>query len=252
MSNRVSFYLAVVLVGLGFVAFIIGFQVRTSCGATYDYRVLNLLGDYVGGVCGALWALAGVFLFYNSITIQRDELNLTRKEFAHQTFTITVQRFELTFFNLLEMLRLQASTTGNFYQIKRTLDNNASTLSRADLLERIIRGGGDYSSLIPFVSSLNVTLQYMEDDSSVLIASLDSNDETNLQEQLDTDKYYRILDSNISLDQKIVLYYIGALLKYENHILREQFSCLIKNLERFNPENVTDNLKLPNVEALLC
>lgn len=88
-------------------------------------------GDFVGGIIGSIWALAGVILFYVALTdqrkdfetnrkvlesqteilnqqikefeLQRDELSQTRKVFEAQSKTLQLQQFESTFFNLLSL-----------------------------------------------------------------------------------------------------------------------------------------------------
>lgn len=88
-------------------------------------------GDFVGGLIGSIWALAGVILFYVALTeqrkdfatnrkvldaqtdalkqqirefeLQREELSETRKVFKIQSETLKKQQFESTFFNLVNL-----------------------------------------------------------------------------------------------------------------------------------------------------
>lgn len=88
-------------------------------------------GDFIGGIVGSLWSLAGVILFYVALTeqrkdieinretlkaqvtalnqqieefeLQREELTETRKVFQEQSETLKIQRFENTFFQLLSL-----------------------------------------------------------------------------------------------------------------------------------------------------
>ncbi|MDA8595228.1 putative phage abortive infection protein [Flavobacteriaceae bacterium] len=88
-------------------------------------------GDFIGGIVGSLWSLAGVILFYIALTeqrndiqinrqtlqaqvdalnqqikefeLQRTELSETRKVFKEQSETLKIQRFENTFFQLLSL-----------------------------------------------------------------------------------------------------------------------------------------------------
>ncbi|WP_143148036.1 putative phage abortive infection protein [Algibacter luteus] len=88
-------------------------------------------GDFIGGIVGSLWSLAGVILFYVALTeqrkdieinretlkaqlsalnqqieefeLQRTELAETRKVFEEQSETLKIQRFENTFFQLLTL-----------------------------------------------------------------------------------------------------------------------------------------------------
>ncbi len=87
------------------------------------------IGDFIGGIVGTLWALAGVLLFYLALREQRkdiqinqetlktqitalnqqikefrlqtEELEQTRNVFQEQSKTLRVQTFENTFFQLL-------------------------------------------------------------------------------------------------------------------------------------------------------
>jgi hypothetical protein len=98
------------------------------------------LGDYIGGIAGSIWALAGVILFYvallaqkdalrdqqkatqtnadslnkqiealnfqkEELVLQREELQATRAVFTEQSQTLKLQQFETTFFNLLNTHR---------------------------------------------------------------------------------------------------------------------------------------------------
>tara|TARA_R110000796_G_scaffold47977_12_gene115236 strand:- start:32607 stop:33581 length:975 start_codon:yes stop_codon:yes gene_type:complete len=88
-------------------------------------------GDFIGGTIGSIWSLAGVILFYVALTeqredikinrnalnaqvealnqqirefeLQRTELEETRKVFEEQGETLRVQRFENTFFQLVNL-----------------------------------------------------------------------------------------------------------------------------------------------------
>lgn len=92
---------------------------------------IGQFGDFIGGIVGSLWALAGVILFYLALKEQRkdiqinqqtlktqvtalnhqieefklqtEELAETRKVFKEQGETLRIQRFENTFFQLLQL-----------------------------------------------------------------------------------------------------------------------------------------------------
>tara|TARA_R110002050_G_scaffold300768_1_gene472376 strand:- start:8000 stop:8920 length:921 start_codon:yes stop_codon:yes gene_type:complete len=92
---------------------------------------ISQFGDFVGGLIGSLWALAGVILFYVALTeqrndfktnrevlntqaealkqqinefeLQRKELSETRKIYQIQSETLKKQQFESTFFNLINL-----------------------------------------------------------------------------------------------------------------------------------------------------
>ncbi|WP_300433990.1 putative phage abortive infection protein [Christiangramia sp.] len=111
-------------------------------------------GDFVGGLIGSLWALAGVMLFYVALSeqrkdfqtnrmvldaqtdalkqqikefeLQREELSETREVFKIQSKTLKKQQFESTFFNLVNL----------HHQIVNSIDLK-STRNKYDLIERM-------------------------------------------------------------------------------------------------------------------
>ncbi|WP_017259139.1 putative phage abortive infection protein [Pedobacter arcticus] len=93
-------------------------------------KVANF-SDFISGITGSIWSLAGVILFYVALTeqrkdikinrrtlslqvdalnqqikefeLQRNELEETRKVFTEQSITLKNQRFENTFFQLVNL-----------------------------------------------------------------------------------------------------------------------------------------------------
>ncbi|UFH58506.1 putative phage abortive infection protein [Sulfurovum mangrovi] len=96
-----------------------------------DHSKFGTFGDFFGGVFGSIWALGGVILFYlalkeqredyktnrraleeqiNALKVQTDEFKLQRQEleqsrkvFIEQSKTLKQQRFETTFFSMIEL-----------------------------------------------------------------------------------------------------------------------------------------------------
>jgi len=80
---------------------------------------IGQFGDFIGGVAGAIWALAGVILFYvaldkqkealslqlNEFNLQREELEKTREIFNEQSNTQIITQFETSFYNLLNLFQ---------------------------------------------------------------------------------------------------------------------------------------------------
>lgn len=122
-------------IGVGFLIIFIGLIIFRWDEHFFDWDVaiksdkVGQLGDFIGGIVGSIWALAGVILFYVALTEQREdiktnkkvlnaqvkalnqqieefklqkvELEETRKVFKLQSDTMKLQQFESTFFNLL-------------------------------------------------------------------------------------------------------------------------------------------------------
>jgi len=120
----------VLLLVIGFVLFIWN-DWSLSTNEKLKADKVAQFGDFVGGLIGSIWALAGVILFYVALTeqrkdfatnrqvldaqtdalkqqirefeLQREELSETRKVFKIQSETLKKQQFESTFFNLLNL-----------------------------------------------------------------------------------------------------------------------------------------------------
>ena len=85
-------------IGLAFVSIIIGlfiflfFLHRLSNEYTFTTGQIELdktgqVGDFIGGVIGAIWALTGVLLFYATLRLQSRELSENRKHFQISRLT---------------------------------------------------------------------------------------------------------------------------------------------------------------------
>ncbi|EGR0098062.1 hypothetical protein FR266_22185, partial [Vibrio vulnificus] len=125
------------IVGLGAVGFVLALpfflwnDVEFSLSAKLNAEKVAQFGDFIGGVFGSIWALAGIFLFYKALTEQRadfknnkkaldlqvqalqkqieefqlsrDEQVLSRKVYEEQSKTLKTQQFESNFYSLLNV-----------------------------------------------------------------------------------------------------------------------------------------------------
>jgi uncharacterized membrane protein len=110
------------LSAIGIIIFLWNFKFISD--ENVDSEKIGQFGDYFGGIIGSIWSLAGVILFYVALqeqrkdieinrtalekqieefSLQRVELSETRKIFEEQAETLKVQRFENTFFQLLNL-----------------------------------------------------------------------------------------------------------------------------------------------------
>jgi len=122
VENKISYYknFAWILIVTGLVIGILGFIVHSN-GLNWK---LNLFGDYVGGVVASLWSLAGLFIIYVAFLGQRiqliqqklelrynqfevratrEELKAQKEQMIEQNKTLKQQRFENTFFQMLNL-----------------------------------------------------------------------------------------------------------------------------------------------------
>jgi len=128
--SRTLLITGLILLILGIVVFIWNdWDISTQSKIQSDK--VGQFGDFVGGLIGSIWALAGVILFYVALTeqrndfktnrevlnaqtnaleqqinefeLQREELAETRKVFKIQSETLKRQQFESTFFSLVDL-----------------------------------------------------------------------------------------------------------------------------------------------------
>lgn len=74
-----------------------------GCLTPEEMAQTGQVGDFIGGVIGSVWALAGVFLYFSALKLQQQELKSQREEMATSQKLLDQQLFEATFFNLLKV-----------------------------------------------------------------------------------------------------------------------------------------------------
>ena len=96
------------IIGVGLVLILwIGSWILINC-QTWSQEMKGQFGDMFGAVNALFTGLAfsgvivTIILQSKELKLQRDELIETRKEFKQQNRTLTYQRFENTFFNLVQ------------------------------------------------------------------------------------------------------------------------------------------------------
>ena len=67
-----------------------------------DATLLALYGDFIGGFVGSLFVLASIILLYLTLMAQKEALDAQKNSLDTQQTAINRERFETTFFNLLE------------------------------------------------------------------------------------------------------------------------------------------------------
>ena len=122
MNSNILIWIGIslLIIGLFFFLYKSSFNIKNEV----DTSKLSEFGDYFGGVIGAIWSLAGVILLYVALDeqrkdikinqnalikqieefeLQRVELSETREIFKEQSITLKIQRFENTFFQLINL-----------------------------------------------------------------------------------------------------------------------------------------------------
>lgn len=109
------------IIKVGFIVFILSIAIVFNVDHLEKFA---FYGTWIAGIVGTLWALAGILLFYNTLTLQKEELKLQREELSNtrkvlqeQGNTLKLQQSEATFFKLLE----------NHRDLVRALNHGKST-----------------------------------------------------------------------------------------------------------------------------
>lgn len=99
-----SLSLGIAMIVLGCFTYFIWQNFSVAGGLSQNNVMENTgnVGDFLGGAVGSFWALTGVFLLYLTLKMQRKELGYQRVELKNTREIFEYQKFESTFFNLLE------------------------------------------------------------------------------------------------------------------------------------------------------
>ena len=124
-----------------------------------DMAQTGQVGDFIGGVVGSVWALAGVLLYFSALRLQQQEMKNQREEMATNQKLLDQQLFENTFFNLLKTQdNIRDGINARFYHI--SLDKIfklAVTSDDVNGMNFFNRSIIEYRNIYNFVSSHNFT-----------------------------------------------------------------------------------------------
>lgn len=186
-SENASFILAftgfVVLIST-ITLFFVNFGSFTS---KIDSDKLDHFGSFIGGLVGAMWSLASFILLYVSLQQQKEDVKLTNEalrlqieEFRlqqkelegtkialeEQGKTQELQRFETTFFNLLEFhnqvvrnLNLNADKEG--FDFLSSFYHNHFRGQPLERIRLIIKNNNEYSKILPYFEYIENVFEYI-------------------------------------------------------------------------------------------
>lgn len=100
MRKRVAFGVLITIIG-AIIVFWFLYRLLKVDGHYNPNHKINLpdagqVGDFIGGVVGTLFSLTGIILLYETLALQRKELESSRQ-------VLEKQQFETTFFNLINL-----------------------------------------------------------------------------------------------------------------------------------------------------
>ena len=264
-----------------------------------DSEKIAQFGDYFGGIIGSIWSLAGVILFYVALQeqrkdidinrkalekqieefeLQRGELSETRRVFEEQSQTLKVQRFENTFFQLLNLhheivnnLQLQLPYDDNEYNKREVFKRSVSKLisyfndyeteykynSETRRNEIIVRHNLDDLDVVHKLINKQYNYFYFEDTNQLLSHYYRSIYhifkfiyKTDLIDKDQKQFYATLLRAQLSSDELFLILYNSLDLGYPNFLFLIKEYDILQNfdfglLQEFkNHKNLYDKLKI--------
>jgi hypothetical protein len=194
---------------------------------------LAQLGDFIGGVVGSLWALAGVFLFYKALTEQRidfknnkdtlelqvsalnqqidefklnrEEQKLSRKVYEEQSKTAKIQQFDSSFYSLLNVyLSIKNNLSNHNSEYFKELVDKLDSYYKSEELCLIKRHKGVVSGFIDIYNIKKEALSRYFRAFYRLIIIIDSSKVLTEEEKY---FYAKILRAQLSDFELIILFY---------------------------------------------
>ena len=246
-NTILKFAISLVVIIIPLIVFFLWQENLTSDGKI-SHDKFGTFGDFFGGIVGSIWSLCGVILFYlalksqrkdfknnrkavkkqiESLTVQieefklqRDELKETREVFIEQSKTLKQQRFESTFFSLIELYN---KIILNFNQI-----NNNYFKNLKDEFESLIEDNKKITHEMALEHYINIFYKNKDELNSYFRT------------------IYRILSfiENSNLDEKEKSSYVKILraLLSENELLFIYYNAETKNGKKFYPIILKYNL----------
>ncbi|UII22699.1 putative phage abortive infection protein [Fulvivirga ligni] len=227
-------FLGLIIIVLGIISFLwLNFNLRFD--KSINSELFARFGDFIGGVVGSIWALAGVMLFYIALSeqrndfrtnrealdlqinalnqqikefqLQRAELTSSRKIYEDQSNTLRVQQFESNFYSLLNVYLTikknlnEIDKDGDFFKSlqERLLENyDISNLSVYELHNGLIK---KYMQLYQFQRG---HLSHYFKAFYRLVKIIESNKVLSDNEKI---FYAKILRSQLTDYEQLILYY---------------------------------------------
>jgi hypothetical protein len=209
-----------------------------------DSEKIAQFGDFIGGVSGSIWALAGVLLFYKALTEQRTdfknnkesldlqakalleqieevklnriELESTRKIYVEQSKTLKTQQFESNFYSFLNV----------HLMIKNNLSSDDIFQKFNDLIIQDTEGETVTDRHNSAIAAYSKSYSYMREKLSPyfrslyrLITIIEKNTALTKNEKF---FYAKIVRAQISDFELLILFYNSCTVqgnKMQNHIL---------------------------------
>lgn len=210
-----------------------------------DPATLGVIGEFLGGTVGSIWALAGVILFFlaliyqkRELVLQREELKESRKIMETQSATIGIQQFENTFFQLLNfhvnasnsirntILGTNGSSLNGFDSLFRDFKKEVQSLKKRRKNDSAVVSPDDEAYDLCFRTVYNGyknTFQHYLENYRTLVVLIQAKSH-------DPVFYFNILKSHFTEQEVLVQFYYVVLLAKDKNLLKitEQYGLFHK------------------------
>jgi len=242
-----------------------------------DPANFSVIGEFLGGTVGSIWALAGVILFFlaliyqkRELVLQREELKESRKIMKSQSQTIAIQQFENTFFQLLNF-HINATNS-----IRDTLKgSNGKSINAFDAIHRDFKkevralkkrkkeDGGNHLILddesfetcfrTVFEGYKNTFQHYLENYRSLVLMIEDKSH--------DPEFYFTILKSHFTEQEVLIQFYYTLLYAKDEKLIKttEKYNLFqklnvraISEIDRYHLEKIDERAYSKEVKPSLA
>lgn len=162
------------------------------------------VGDFIGGVIGSIWALAGVFLYFSALKLQQQELKSQREEMTSSQRLLDQQMFEGTFFNLLKAQEnIRNSIHAYFFWI------NIDNYSRIEEKKEEKHGVNFFAYAKSELTRLNYLISHYDSQYCTLDSLQEELNHFNISHEFDEDTYFYDMQELEELKLKTKLQYLS-------------------------------------------
>jgi len=133
-----AFWLIYIGVGIIVIFFIMMALSGMLWGKSLDLDAATMLGTFIGGMVGTIWALAGVLLFYAALIYQREEFRVSRESrddlknayddqkiaYQQQIENGKLMKFQASFYELLKLFLSKRDDVTNSVRINTRTGKN--------------------------------------------------------------------------------------------------------------------------------
>ncbi len=102
-SWMVIIAISIIMLGVCLIGYFIFALPFNDGSGVRDADLFSAFGDFIGGFVGSLFSLSGFLLLVETFKAQRETMRIQNQDIDFQHAAMLQERFETTFFNLLQV-----------------------------------------------------------------------------------------------------------------------------------------------------